>query len=270
MMGSPLRVLVVDDERLARVGLRRQLEALEDVRIVGECASGGEAVRAIGETDPDLVLLDIQMPGMDGFEVIRRVGMGRMPAVVFVTAFDEYAIAAFEVDAVDYVLKPIDPGRFRSAIRRARTRLGSEGREGVEARLERLLGRLESVAGEEKGEARPAHGGGLRRIAVRKGGRVVLLDTAEVGWIEAAGNYVRLHAAGEAYLVRRTMKAMDRELDPARFLRIHRSLIVNMERVSHLEPLEGERYVFVLEGGTRLESSRRRRGAIEAFLDREG
>jgi len=268
-MKRPVRVLIVDDERLARTGLRRQLEALEGLRVAGECASGVEAVRAIGETDPDLVLLDIQMPGMDAFEVIRRVGMDRMPAVVFVTAFDEYAIEAFEVDAVDYVLKPIDPDRFRSAIRRARSRLASEGRQEIEERLERLLARLEAATG-GGGGGRPSRSGGLRRIAVRKAGRVVLLDAADVDWIESAGNYVRLHASGEKYLVRRTMKAMVRELDPGTFLRIHRSTLVNMERVSHLEPGGGERYVFVLEGGTRLESSRRRRGAIEAFLDREG
>ena len=263
-----LRTLIVDDERLARVGLRRQLEVLEGVDLVGECAGGEEAVRAIEELEPDLVLLDIQMPGMGGFDVVRRVGPAAMPPVVFVTAYDEFALEAFEVDAVDYVLKPIDPDRFRSALTRVRKRIRGESRGDLEARLGRLLARLESGAGERAGGAEAGPRGGLRRLIVRKGGRVLLLDAADVDWIESAGNYARLHVGSDAYLLRRTTRELERELDPRAFLRIHRSVIVNMERVSHLKSTRDGRYACVLKDGTRLESSRRRRAAVEAFLDR--
>lgn len=268
-----LRTLIVDDERLARVGLRRQLEALEGADVVGECAGGEEAVRAIEELEPDLVLLDIQMPGMGGFDVVRRVGPAAMPPVVFVTAYDEFALEAFEVDAVDYVLKPIDPDRFRSALTRARRRIRKGSRADLEQRLRRVLERLEMGEGglgsaSRAGGPGAASGAPFRRLTVRKSGRVVLLDVAEVDWVESAGNYVRLHVGGEAYLLRRTTKELERELDPGAFLRIHRSIIVNMERVSHLERAPGDRYTFVLEDGTRLDSSRRRRTAIEAFLNR--
>lgn len=257
-MPRPIRVLIVDDERLARLGVRRELEKLPGVEIVGECATGGAAVRAIEQRDPDLVFLDIQMPDLDGIEVVHRVGLEEMPAVVFVTAYDRYAVEAFDVYAVDYLVKPIDPDRFREAFQRAERRLEEGSLAEIREGLTRVLDRL---------EARPERdAGSLERIAVEERGRTFLVDVADVEWIESEGNYVRLHLAAKSHLIRRTMKSLEQDLDTSRFLRIRRSAIVNVDHLDHVERGDGEEYVFHLASGTELISARRYFAGINAFL----
>jgi two-component system LytT family response regulator len=266
---APLRALIVDDERLARVAIRRELERLEDVELVGECSDGEEAVRAIRELDLDLVFLDVRMPGMDGFDVVRTVGVEVMPPVIFVTAHDEHATRAFDVNAVDYVLKPVEPDRLETACRRVQDRLRRGDRD-VGERLAAVLDRLEALEAratdeERAGEAARAT---LHRLAVEKGGRISFVDVSDVRWIESAGNYARLHTFGGAFLVRRTMKSLERELDGDVFLRVRRSAIVNMEHVDQIESGDDERFLVHLDDGTELRSSRRRTGTIRRYIDR--
>lgn len=255
-----LRALVVDDERLARVGLRCELAALDSVEVTGECAGGTEAVQAIREASHDVILLDIHMPGVDGFDVVRQVGPDAMPPVIFVTAHDEHALRAFEVDAIDYVLKPVESDRLREALQRVRDRLSSTAPADGGSELRDLLARVERLEA-EKGDP-------VDRLTVKKGGHISFVDTDDVRWIESAGNYVRLHTPEETYLVRRTMKSLERDLDPDHFLRVRRSAIVNMDHVRHLDPDEGNRYRIVLEDGTTLHSSRRCRSTVREYLQR--
>jgi two-component system LytT family response regulator len=249
-----MRVLIVDDEPLARLGLRRLLEPLPGVAIAGECGSGAEAVRAIVAGTPDLVFLDVQMPGGSGFDVIEQVGPDLMPPVVFVTAYDQHAVRAFEVHALDYLLKPIDPDRFRDAFTRA-SRLLDRASAGPGRRLEQLL-----RAVEEPGDAAP-----LSRLAVRDAGRIVFVEAGDIGYIEAAGNYVRLYVGRRAHLVRRTMETLERRLGPA-FVRIRRSLLVNARAIAALEPYGKGSYAVVLRDGTRLISSRYYGARLRALL----
>jgi two-component system LytT family response regulator len=224
-----LRVLIVDDEPLARRGLRVRLEAMSGIEIVGECESGRTAIAAIESDRPDVVLLDVQMPGLDGFDVVEAIGTADMPVTIFVTAFDAHAIRAFDAHALDYLLKPIDDERFALAIERARTRVL------------------------ERGSTQSAQG---RRIIFRDRGSVIFLDHEDIDWISAEGDYVRVHAKGRGHLVRHTMSAMEERLDPTRFARIHRSAIVNVDRVAEIRP-HGERdHIVVLKDGTRLKMSR--------------
>lgn len=265
-MPIPIRVLIVDDERLARLGVRRELEAVDGAEIVGECASGGAAVRAIEDLRPDLVFLDIRMPGIDGIEVVRRVSPDAMPLVIFVTAYDRYAVEAFEVEAVDYLVKPLDPQRFHEAFRRARRRL-REGTVGeIRERLDHLLARMDA-GGDSTPAGATAGRKPLARIAVEEGGRTRLIDVARIEWIGSEGNYVRLHLDdGESHLIRRTLKSLERDLDSTRFLRISRSTIVNTGHLAFAERRDGERHAFRMESGTELVSARRYCAAINAFL----
>lgn len=275
-MGS-LRVLVVDDERLARVGIRRELEAMDRVQVAGECEGGEEAVRAIRRLQPDLVLLDIQMPGMDGLEVVREVGVAAMPPVVFVTAHDEHALRAFELDAVDYVLKPIEPKRLRKAIRRVENRRVERDASRLRERLQRLLERLETLDDDSDvgpdddsdDDAPPGHhtaAGAPDRLAVEKAGRISFVDVSDVVWIESAGNYARIHAVHGSYLTRRTMKSLEEDLRAHDFLRVRRSAIVNMKRVESLELGDDRRYRIELGDETVLHSSRRHRAVLSAYV----
>jgi two-component system LytT family response regulator len=245
-----LRVLIVDDERLAREKLRRFLAQEKAVRIVGEAANGSEAVARIREERPDVVFLDVQMPGMDGFAVIEDLSGEPLPAVVFVTAHDEYAIRAFQVEAIDYLLKPFDRARLRSTLERARRQIGREPGELVE-KLRRLFG---PGAGADAATARP-----LRRIAIRSGGRIQSLKVDEVSWFEAADNYLRVHAGKSVHLVRETLSELERRLDPEAFIRIHRSAIVRIESIREVESLFHGDYEAVLRSGERLPVGRRYR-----------
>ena len=267
---SPIRTLIVDDEPLARQGLRVLLEEEPDVEIVGECADGLEALDALREREPDLVFLDVQMPEMGGFEVLDAWdGLGETaPVVVFVTAYDEYALKAFEVHALDYLLKPFDDERFVRALDRARAELDRRRDSEVTARIEALLearrGGEEAAAGTEG----PDGGSSLRRFVVRSAGRIHFVDIDEIDWIEAAGDYVRLHAGARSHLMRETMKELERRLDPAEWVRIHRSTFVRISRVKEIRTTETGQYVVVLEDGTRRSLSRTGRERLEAVLGR--
>jgi two-component system LytT family response regulator len=244
-----IRALVVDDEPLARRGIRVRLERAGDVDVIGECATGAEAVTAIRAQSPDLVVLDVQMPGLDGFGVVAEVGAERMPPVVFVTAYDAHALRAFDVHALDYLLKPIDDERFDTAVERARRR--------VSERQASALGRQLAAALAELRD---------RRILIKDRGRVFILNEADVDWVRAEGDYVRVHAGGRGHLLRETMSAMAERLDLTRFARIHRSTIVNVSRIRELKPLPNREYTVVLRDGTQLRLSRGYRDALKGHF----
>lgn len=246
-----MRVLIVDDEPLARRGLRRLLEGESDIEIVGEAASGTAAVEAIANLKPELVFLDIQMPEMDGLEVVAAVTPEKMPAVVFVTAYDRYALEAFDLNAADYVLKPVDPERFGRALARARQRLTTGERGDLEDRLMRLLQ-----------TAKPRR----ERLVVRSAGKIQFVDVDEIDWVNAEDNYVRIYAGGKTYLMRETVGGIEERLDPERFLRIRRSTIVRIDRIKEIRPLLNGTYELLLEDGTRVTSARRFRESIEKLI----
>lgn len=241
---TALRALLVDDEPLARDRLRSLLEQEPGIEIAGECASGAEALALIRREAPDVVFLDVEMPGMDGFEVLRRLQPGPFPAIVFVTAFDEYAVRAFDVHAVDYLLKPFDAGRLGEAlarVRAARARVVAPAEAtGIDALLATLAERPQPAT----------------RIPVRARGRVFFVHVADIDWVEADANYVRLHARGEVHQVRESMQNMERRLPAQMFLRIHRSSIINIERVREFQPWFHGEYIAILQDGTKLTVSR--------------
>src|SRR5687768_442930 len=249
-----IRTLVVDDEPMARERVLSLLQHEEDVEVVGECSDGTQALAAIQHYAPDLVFLDVQMPGIDGFGVIEGIGADKMPTVIFVTAYDEYALRAFEVHALDYLLKPFGRDRFRQTLTHARAHL--------ERRRAGDLGRrLLALVNDIKPEAPK-----LDRLIVKSGGRVFFLRTGDLDWIEAAGNYVRLHLGEESHLFRGTMNRMEARLDTRRFVRIHRSRIVNTERIKELQPWFNGEYVVILRNGTRLPLSRGYRDKLQEQL----
>lgn len=239
-----LRVLVVDDEELARDRLRRMLGSEADVEIVGECADGPSAVEAVRQHDPDLLLLDVQMPGMDGFEVLRELDPRHSPFVVFVTAFDEHAVRAFEARAIDYLLKPASAGRLRESLGRVRERLATRGTSALPQPLLDLLAEREAAASR------------LRRIAVRSGERTTFVAVDEIDWIEAAGNYVILHAGKQNHILRETMSALEAQLPGDFFLRASRSAILNLRRVKELQAVSSAEHVAILEDGQRIAITR--------------
>lgn len=249
-----LRVIIVDDEQPARTRLRRLLNAHGDIELVAECGDGAGAVQTIESTRPDLVLLDVQMPELDGFEVLRALDMPRLPAVIFVTAFDKYALRAFAVHALDYVLKPVEADRLREALEHARRRIAEH--RSAAAGLADLLREL-------KGDR--AY---LARIPVRSEGKVKVIDLTDVDWLSAADNYVTLHAAGREYLVRDTLAALERRLDPQLFVRVHRSTIARLDRIAELRPDAHGDFTIRLKDGTRLGMSRTYRATVEARFGR--
>lgn len=248
-----IRAVVVDDEELARQVLREYVSAHHDIEIVAECANGFEAVKAVTEEKPDLVFLDIQMPKLDGFEVLELIGSG--PAIIFVTAYDTYAIRAFEVHAVDYLLKPVGTERFEAALQRARERLGGK-------LPQQILPPAELAAA-----ARPP-AQYLDRIPVRDGTRVFIIPVAKLDYAEAQDDYVALASEGKKHLKQQTISSLETALDPSRFLRIHRSYIVNLERVARVEPYGKDSHVAVLANGAQLPVSKSGYGRLRAFLDR--
>jgi two-component system, LytTR family, response regulator len=250
-----VRVLIADDEPLARQRLQMLLSSEDWVDVVAECHDGPDTIAAIQRLQPDLVFLDVQMPGASGFEVIAAVGVSRMPPVIFVTAFDQYALRAFDVHALDYLLKPFDRERFQQALVRARHHLERHTPGDLERRLLALVEDLRSSP------QRP------ERFVIKSGGRVFFVRADDIDWIEAAGNYVKLHVGGEAHLFRETMNALEAQLDPDVFYRIHRSHIVNIERVKELQPWFNGEYVVFLRSGARLTLSR---GYREKLQDRIG
>jgi len=250
---APIRTLIVDDEPLARAKLRKFLEREPDVQVLGESEDGGEALEAIRRLEPDLVLLDVQMPEMDGFEVVEKLNGGKLPLVIFVTAYDQFALQAFQVHALDYLLKPFDQERFTRALERARDTLRGQRSDQGEA--------LRALVAERRSPVqRPV------RFLVKSGAQFVFVRTAEIEWIESAENYVTLHAAGRKYLLRQTMGAMEELLDPEQFVRVRASAIVNLDFVQAMRPWSGTEYQLVMKNGSTLVSSRRYRDRLRAFL----
>lgn len=248
-----IRVLIVDDEAPARRRLRTLLSREREIELVGECSDGPSAIRAVRELRPDLLFLDVQMPEMDGFEVLAAIGADAVPAIVFVTAYERYAIRAFDAEAVDYLLKPFANARFARALERARHGLRGDAA-ATRAQLEAVL---EAIAGRR----------GAGRLAIRVDGRVHMLDVNAIDRVEGAGNYVRIFAGGRRHLVRQSLKDVAARLEPQGFVRIHQSHIVNLERVVELRPWSHGEYVVVLRDGTRLNSSRTYGDALRRGLE---
>ncbi|HTE51540.1 MAG TPA: LytTR family DNA-binding domain-containing protein [Kofleriaceae bacterium] len=281
MADRPLGALIVDDEPLARAALRVLCAADPEVCVVGECGSGTEAVERIASAAPALLFLDVQMPGMDGFEVLRRIGPNP-PVVVFTTAYDEYALRAFEVNAIDYLLKPFDDERFARALARAKAQARAREVEDLVRRLSALVPESRPPAGTPTGaQAPPAEdplparpptepagapgGEPLARIAVRDGSRLRLVAVADIDWISADDYYVEIHAGAQTYLARESLQALERQLAASRFARVHRSAIVNLDRVREIRS-DGRDQVCVLANGTELPVSRSRRQSLFARL----
>ena len=253
---APIRALIVDDEPYARERVRRLLAGDGDIEIIGECPDGFRAVEQIRRLEPDLLFLDVVMPGKDGFEVLDEVS-APAPAVIFLTAFDRFAVRAFDACALDYLLKPFDEERFARAVRRAKDALKEPLKD---AKIERADDRVARPL--------PTSDGPLLRLVVRVQGRIRFVKTADVAWIAAEGNYACVHAGADSYLVRETLSALEAQLDPQRFVRIHRATIVNLDRVRELEPLFNGQHAVLLDDGTRVTLSRRYRANLEKVLGR--
>jgi two-component system LytT family response regulator len=252
--GRRIRALIVDDEPLARRKIRRMLAHDPEVEILGDCANGREAIAAISTQNPDLIFLDVQMPEIDGFDVLESIPTAGMPFVIFVTAYDQYALRAFEVSAVDYLVKPFDRRRFEKSLQRAKARLATERGSDLNQQTLALLEEL---------KARSNH---VERLVIKAGGRAFFLKTEEIDWIEAEGKYVRLHVGKESYLLREAIGSMEGQLDPKKFPRIHRSTIVNIERVRELQPWFHNEYRVILKDGTELMLSRSCRKRLGELL----
>jgi two-component system LytT family response regulator len=247
-----IRVAIVDDEDLARAVAREFLAGHADIEIVAECADGFECVKTVQELRPDLLLLDIQMPKLDGFEALELLDTERL-AVIFLTAYDQYAMRAFEIHAVDYLLKPFSKARLDAALERARARLGERPPEAA------------ALAAAARGP-----GQFLERIVVKDGARVQVIPAAKLDWVEAEDDYVSLHSEGRAFLKQQTIASLEERLDPSRFLRIHRSVIVNLERVERIEPYTKDSRVAILAGGTKLPVSRAGYARLMELLEARG
>jgi two-component system, LytTR family, response regulator len=259
-----MRVVIVDDEELARRGIRTRLKRSRDFDIVAECSNGREAIEAIRRMSPDLIFLDVQMPGKTGFDVIEAIGCDTFPQVIFVTAHDRYAIRAFEVNALDYLLKPIDDERFDVALRRARESLARDHHSDVGRRLASVLGEM-AAGGTRGGTSRQALSRS-NRLVVRSGGRVLFVKTSEVDWVEAAGDYVTLHVGKKSLLLRETITEMERKLGSESFTRIHRSTIVNLEQIVEMRALDNGEYRVLLRDATELKLSRNYRHALPRLI----
>lgn len=252
--GKRIRTLIVDDEPLARRKIRRMLAHDPEVEVLDDCANGREAIAAINDHTPDLVFLDVQMPEIDGFDVLESIPPAGMPFVIFVTAYDQYALRAFEVSAVDYLVKPFDRRRFEKSLQRAKSRLATARGSDLNQQTLALLEEL---------KARSSH---VERLVIKAGGRAFFLKTEEIDWIEAEGKYVRLHVGKESYLLREAIGSMEGQLDPKKFPRIHRSTIVNIERVRELQPWFHNEYRVILKDGTELMLSRSCRKRLGELL----
>jgi two-component system LytT family response regulator len=254
-MSDKIRVLIVDDEPLARRGICQLLETETDFVVAGEASNGREAAQSIEKLAPDLVFLDINMPLLDGFGLLERFGAENLPEIVFVTAYDEHAIRAFEAGAIDYVLKPISEERFQKTLERVRRRVVSGENSLLGNKIADLLKTL-----------KPAGENFLRRIAVKENGRIRFLDAQKIDWISSLGNYIEIHAGREKFVLRETMDGIEGKLNPQEFLRIRRSAIVQISSVKELQPLFNGEYAVILSDGTELTASRRYRKNLEAIL----
>jgi len=258
-----IRTLVVDDEKPARRRLLEVLEKEQDIEIAGVGRDGRDAVELIREKNADLLFLDIQMPNLDGFEVLENVGPSLMPVTIFVTAYDKYAIQAFEAHALDYLLKPFSDERFETALQRARRYIKTHRASELGQQFARLL--ADQVWTDATRREEP-DSGIIERLVIKSGGRVKFLDVDEIDWIEAAGVYVNLHAGARTYLYRATIGQLHQRLDPKRFVRVHRSAAVHTDRIQELQPHSHGDYTVVLKDGTELKLSRKYRSQLEAWL----
>jgi two-component system, LytTR family, response regulator len=250
-----LRVLIVDDESLVRDGIRNGLAGLDGVEVIGECESGSQAISAILSQHPDVVLLDVQMQDCTGLDVIRQIGPERMPVVVFITAYDEYAVKAFELNAVDYLLKPFDEERLQQSIRRAAERLSTRLQSVLADQLHALIDAKERKWPE--------------RLVVRNGERFDVVPVDAIDWIESANNYVQLHCGAKEYLLGETLTNLENRLNPERFLRVHRRRIVNISRLAAVHPIFGGTYEVELRGGVRFTTGRQYREAMQTLIKNE-
>jgi two-component system LytT family response regulator len=250
----PIRVLIIDDEPLARKRLRELLKDDPDVVVAGECANGAETIVAIRELAPDLIFLDVQMPGVDGLTVSEKLNNRQSPLVIFVTAYDQYAVRAFDLQAVDYLLKPFDRARFTQALQRAKERFREQRRDEVNQRILDLLSEIKD---------KPQY---LDRLVIKNNDRVFVLKTDEIDWIEAEGNYVRVHFGKQSSLIRETLTNLATQLDPRKFPRIHRSRLVNLDRILELQPWSRHDWRIILRNGAQLRLSRNYREQLAQLL----
>lgn len=268
---NKIRAIIVDDEPLALQGLKIRLSAFQEVEIVAECVNGREAVKAIKSEAPDLVFLDIQMPGLDGFGVVRAMIGGPAPLFIFVTAYDKYAIDAFETNALDYVVKPVEEERLKDAIHRAREALKSKAAVERESQLVELLStlsedgrdRIKELINDPEWSEKERY---PERLSFKDGTKLVVLGADEIEWIDAAGDYMCIHAAGKTHIIRETMKALQQRLDPERFQRVHRSAIVNIKKVKELHPHSNGEYFLILNNGQELKLSRSYKDVVARFM----
>ena len=272
-----IRALIVDDEPLARRGIRQLLEAYDDITVVGECRNGRDALAAFDSLAPDLVFLDIQMPELDGFEVLRARGAARMPYVIFVTAYDEFAVKAFETHALDYLVKPVSDARFATALARVRERMRFTEALALSQRIGDLLATqaLRAARGDVLAGNSAAGEGSLpativpaRRLIVPTSTGDLVLDVDEIDWIQAEDYYAAVHARGRRHLIRESLASLEQRLDPHRFARVHRSAIVPLDRVREMRTIGGGESVLVLRDGTRVPVSRRRREQVASLIRR--
>jgi len=260
-IGSVVRTIIADDEPLARKKMRILLESEPDVKVVAECHDGGQTLSAIRSCRPDLLLLDIQMPCLDGFQVLSELTPLEIPVVIFTSAYDQYAIRAFESHALDYLLKPFDQERLHQAVERARFELRTLKDREITRRILELLSRVKSD--------KQARSGFDERLVIKTKGRIVFLNLDEIDWVEAAANYVRLNAGRESYLFRETISRVSERLNPNQFIRIHRSMIVNVRQIKELIPVNSGEYIVVLKSGKELSCSRGYRANVQHMIERK-
>jgi two-component system LytT family response regulator len=259
-IGSVVRIIIADDEQLARQKLRLLLDSEPQVEVVAECHNGAQTLSAIRSCRPDLLLLDIQMPDLDGFQVLSEVSPAEMPVVIFTSAYDQYAIRAFEAHALDYLLKPFDQERLHHAIERARFELWNAKGRDITNRILDMLSRVKS----EK-QITPEYDG---RLVIKTKGRIIFLNLDEIDWIEASANYVRLNVGRESHLFRETISRVSERLNPNNFIRIHRSMIVNVQKIKELIPVNSGEYIVVLKSGKELSCSRGYRANVQQMIAR--
>ena len=266
---NSLRTIIVDDESLARRGLAIRLQHIPQIDVIAECGDGIEALKAIGEHSPDLVFLDIQMPGMTGFDVIAHLQTDNMPLIIFVTAFDQYAVEAFKVHAVDYVLKPIDDDRLHEAIERA---INHREQEDSSRTKEKLVDLVMGMTGASASSIQQMAEDGERiktwpeKLTIKDGSEIQFIKVANIKWVDAAGDYMCVHAEGKTHIMRITMKQLENMLNPAVFLRIHRSTIVNVDNITSAQTLDNGEYMLTLDGGSQLKVSRSFRDKVKHLL----
>jgi two-component system LytT family response regulator len=253
------KVLIVDDEPLARRGIRARLETLSDFTLLDDCHDGIAALKTIRRTQPDLVFLDVQMPGLSGFDMLKRLRQSKLPLIIFLTAYDQYALRAFEVHALDYLLKPIDDERFAEAIRRARRQLKHKTEDSIEDRLRELIAQHDHPAATRPGPF-------VERFTIRTGSKITFVPVNEIDWIEAVGDYAGLHVKDKTPLVRETLNALETRLDPAKFVRIHRSAIIQLSRICELRTMPNRELRVRLTSGADLKVSRTYRDRLDNWL----